>query len=773
MRILKYYITALFFMVLSCEGPIFDVPADEDSIPPTLTITYPADQSVLSDTVTISAYAFDNVELEKVTLYLNDSVVHESKDGPFDYIWPTVNNTEDEYHNIRAKARDLAGNENYTSTIQVLVDNQDNVIPTGALIFPFTGQTLNGDVNIIIEANDNEGISLVTLYINGDSVSAYTQPPYTYLWNTLEEVDDVIYTIHAHVVDNSSNQITLGPINITIDNYETEDLIPPTGNIIHPPSASTVSGTIDIQVNAVDNIQMGYVEFIIDGSLVNTDSIVPYSYTWDTTNEIEDTDHVINVNLSDSVGNTASLFPVTVFVDNIVEPDISPPTIVIYEPAVNQTVSGVITFKTIATDNVGVDRVEFYHNYAFEHVATSFPFNYEWDSNSIVENSEHIWYAKAFDTSGNSSQSQPMAIYLENSDNIYPEGIIQYPYPGQTVEGVINISVSATDNRGISYVEFFINDTSRGTDSQSPYSYSWNTNSFTEDGTHVLYAIIEDNSGNMTTIPSIAVTVDNDDSPENDVTPPVLAILSPLSSQTVSNIVNIRGFANDNDEIQEVNFFVGDQLLATVTDSPYTTLWNTNDLANDSEHIIGMTAEDPSGNESTAQPVLVTVLNEYTGQINNLSLVENENAIALSWDSPNDASSFKIYRDNLFVNEVTSQTYDDIVEPGIEFCYSISAVNSVALEGPQSATSCGTATYPPAPTLSMSIDGTTASLNWSSVASAEFYRIYQDEGLIAEVSELTYEKDIGSGVNTCFKVTSLNSHGTESQVSNEQCGEGS
>ena len=760
-------------MVLSCEGPIFDVPVDEDSIPPTLTITYPADQSVLSDTVTISAYAFDNVELEKVTLYLNDSVVHESKDGPFEYIWPTVNNTEDEYHNIRAKARDLAGNENYTSTIQVLVDNQDNVIPTGALIFPFTGQTLNGDVNIIIEANDNEGISLVTLYINGDSVSAYTQPPYTYLWNTLEEVDDVIYTIHAHVVDNSSNQITLGPINITIDNYETDDLIPPTGNILYPPSASTVSGTIDIQVNAIDNIQMGYVEFIIDGSLVNTDSIVPYSYTWDTTNEIEDTDHVINVNLSDSVGNTASLFPVTVFVDNIVEPDVSPPTIVIYEPAVNQTVSGVITFKTIATDNIGVDRVEFYHNYAFEHVATSFPFNYEWDSNSIVENSEHIWYAKAFDTSGNSTQSQPMAIYLENSDNIYPEGMIQYPYPGQTVEGVINISVSATDNRGISYVEFFINDTSRDTDSQSPYSYSWNTNSFTEDGTHVLYAIIEDNSGNMTTIPSIAVTVDNDDSPENDVTPPVLAILSPLSSQTVSNIVNIRGFANDNDEIQEVNFFVGDQLLATVTDSPYTTLWNTNDLANDSEHIIGMTAEDPSGNESTAQPVLVTVLNEYTGQINNLSLVENENAIALSWDSPNDASSFKIYRDNLFVNEVTSQTYTDIVEPGIEFCYSISAVNSVALEGPQSATSCGTATYPPAPTLSMAIDGTTASLNWSSVASAEFYRIYQDEGLIAEVSELTYEKDIGSGVNTCFKVTSLNSHATESQASNEQCGEGS
>ena len=249
MRILKHYTAVLLLIAVGCEGPIFDVPADEDSIPPTLTITYPADQSVLSDTVVISAYAFDNVELEQVTIYLNDSVVHESKIGPFEYIWPTTNEDEDEYYTIRAKAKDLAGNENYTNTIQVLVDNEDNVLPSGALIFPFTGQTLSGEVNIIIEANDNEGISSVTLFINGDSVAVFTEAPYTFSWNTTEEIDDIIYTIHAHVEDISLNQITLGPINITIDNYETNDLIPPTGNIIYPPSASTVSGDVEIQVS--------------------------------------------------------------------------------------------------------------------------------------------------------------------------------------------------------------------------------------------------------------------------------------------------------------------------------------------------------------------------------------------------------------------------------------------------------------------------------------------------------------------------------------------
>ena len=101
------FILAILF--INCEGPIFDVPDDKDSIPPTLTITYPADQSILSDTVLVTAYAFDNVGLDTVQIFLNDSIIHSSKDGPFSYQWITSNNQEDAYHTIRAKAVDLQG----------------------------------------------------------------------------------------------------------------------------------------------------------------------------------------------------------------------------------------------------------------------------------------------------------------------------------------------------------------------------------------------------------------------------------------------------------------------------------------------------------------------------------------------------------------------------------------------------------------------------------------------------------------------------------------
>ena len=760
-------------LLLSCEGPFFDVPADEDSIPPTLTITFPADQSILSDSVLISAYAFDNVGLDLVTLYLNDSVVHESMEGPFEYLWPTSNNEEDEFHTIRAKATDLAGNVNYTNTLQVLVDNQDNQSPTGALIFPFTGQTLTGEITIIIEASDNDQVETVNLYINGDSIATYQEPPYRYDWNTLNEIDDVIHTIHAHVRDNAGNQITIGPINVTIDNYDSDDEIAPTGTIISPASASTVSGTINIEVNAYDNIRMGHVDFIIDGSAVAHDSIPPYSYSWNTLGEAEDSDHVININLSDSAGNTTSLFPVTVFVDNIEDADIIPPSIVIYDPAANQTVSGTITFMTIATDNVAIDRVEFYHDYELEFTATNYPYNYEWNSTLIAEDSEHVWHAKAFDTSGNDSQTQPMILFVDNIDNIPPTGFILYPYAGQIVSDNIEIQVSASDNVGIAEVEFYLDGNLLSSDDQVPYAHEWNTNSSSEDEEHVIYATIIDLQGNSTDLSPISVTVNNDDAPSNDLTPPIATILTPLSTQAVSDTVIITGFASDNHEIERVMFYVNDQLIETVTDSPFTTNWITYEEANNSEHVIQMTAQDPSGNQSSAQPVLVTVINEYTGEINNLTLLATENTISLSWDAPNDAESYKIYKNGSFLTEINEQFLDDVVVPGTEFCYTVSAVNIVNLEGPQSTEVCETSLYPSSPTLSLSIDGSLANLTWTSVSTAESYRLYQDDVFIIELAVLNHTLDIGTGSNTCFKVTSVNSIGTESLVSNEECGEGS
>ena len=118
------------------------------------------------------------------------------------------------------------------------------------------------------------------------------------------------------------------------------------------------------------------------------------------------------------------------------------------------------------------------------------------------------------------------------------------------------------------------------------------------------------------------MTVNNDDAPENDLTPPFVSIITPLSTQTVSDTVVITGFATDNHEVSQVMFYVNGQLIQTVTDSPFTASWITYDLPNNSEHVLQITATDPSGNQSSAQPVLVTVVNEYIGIINNFTVLK-------------------------------------------------------------------------------------------------------------------------------------------------------
>ena len=47
---LKYYVIILI-VLLSCEGPFFEIPPEPDTTAPLVEITNPADQGVLSDSV--------------------------------------------------------------------------------------------------------------------------------------------------------------------------------------------------------------------------------------------------------------------------------------------------------------------------------------------------------------------------------------------------------------------------------------------------------------------------------------------------------------------------------------------------------------------------------------------------------------------------------------------------------------------------------------------------------------------------------------------------
>ena len=637
MIIKSKYLLIIMVLFLSCEGPLFEIPPEPDTTAPLVVITNPADNATLSDSVLVTIYASDNDEVKLVQLFINDSLVLDSMKAPYEYKWNTVEYTEDKFHNIRARAVDYANNDNQTSPVRVMVDNNDNIKPTGSLLYPFSGQVLNGSISIIAEADDNDSLKSVVFYINEDSVGVKTTAPFIYEWDTTLEFDDYYYVINVQVNDASNNHITLGPISVYIDNEENiqVDTTPPTGTIVYPPAAAVVSGNVTIQIDAFDNEKVEKVEIVIDGSFSVVDQSAPYEYVWNTTDYAEDMDHFISATVTDSSGNNTNLMPVTVFVDNEenVVDDTTPPSVVITSPAANQTVSGNISINAAAFDNVAVSRVEFYHNTELHSTDNSYPYESSWNTQNEAEDSEHISSAKTSDTSNLTAQTQSIAVYVNNEDNVLPTGFIAQPYAGQSVSGNVEILIAASDNIGVSSVDLYINGENIISLTESPYTYDWNTENYSEDNQHFISAKINDEQGNFFNVQPIAVTVNNDPS-ANDNTPPVIAILSPVTGTMVSDSVEVRIYAQDNIGVEQVFLTIDDTLEVTLTDSPYVQIWNTYPYPNDSYHLISATAIDSSNNQSVAQSISVIIDNYYTETINNLFAEQGIGVINLSWDIP-------------------------------------------------------------------------------------------------------------------------------------------
>lgn len=85
------------------------------------------------------------------------------------------------------------------------------------------------------------------------------------------------------------------------------------------------------------------------------------------------------------------------------------------------------------------------------------------------------------------------------ADTTAPSISFLIPDANSTLIGTANIQVTATDNVGVTEVQFLIGTTVIGTDNTSPYAVSVNTLSY-NNGSYVLTATAKDAAGNVTTV---------------------------------------------------------------------------------------------------------------------------------------------------------------------------------------------------------------------------------------------------------------------------------
>jgi len=100
----------------------------------------------------------------------------------------------------------------------------------------------------------------------------------------------------------------------------------------------------------------------------------------------------------------------------------------------------------------------------------------------------------------------------------------------------------------------------------------------------------------------------DDESCEYDTTPPGISIASPVDGAIVSDTITIKTVVADNDGIKNVEFYLDGDLLATVSEEPFQTEWNTSESSN-GEHNLQCKAVDNSDNQTLSESIQVTVAN--------------------------------------------------------------------------------------------------------------------------------------------------------------------
>jgi hypothetical protein len=207
--------------------------------------------------------------------------------------------------------------------------------------------------------------------------------------------------------------------------------------------------------------------------------------------------------------------------------------------------------------------------------------------------------ADGVDSSGNWS----IGLY-QLTDTVAPTAAITSPASGSAVSGTVTVTASASDNVGISKVELYVNGSLSATDTASPYSFAWNTAGLAS-GSYTLMVKAYDAAGNVGPSGNVTVTLNNDH------TPPITAITSPVNGAAVSGSVTVTASASDNVGVSKVELYLNGTLSAVDTASPYSFTWDTTFLANGSAQL-QTKAYDPSGNVGQSGIVTVNVNNDHT-----------------------------------------------------------------------------------------------------------------------------------------------------------------
>ncbi len=356
--------------------------------------------------------------------------------------------------------------------------------------------TNSGPLNLVANFASSAGRSAATVSIvegvpgrNGTATELSTLANVT----TTPSVGEHYY--YAKITQDDGNILWSAPVWVTQLDSGGADVTPPTVSA----SESGSSGTITLSATASDAVGVTAVDFYVDGALTGSDGSAPYAITVDSTT-LTNASHSLVAKARDAAGNVGNSTAVSFTVNNPIV-DTTAPTVSSSESGT----SGTITLSATASDNVGVSRVEFYVDGVLKSTDTTAPYAATLDSTTL-SNGSHALTAKAFDAAGNSATSSTVNFSVSN---VAPDTTAPSVSASESgTSGTITMSATASDNVGVTKVEFYIDGALKSTDTTSPYSATLNSTTLTN-GSHALTAKAYDAAGNVATSTAANFSINN------------------------------------------------------------------------------------------------------------------------------------------------------------------------------------------------------------------------------------------------------------------------
>ncbi|HET9849387.1 MAG TPA: chitobiase/beta-hexosaminidase C-terminal domain-containing protein, partial [Candidatus Dormibacteraeota bacterium] len=396
---------------------------------------------------------------------------------------------------VKYRAYDNAGNAEPVNSQLIQIDT----IPPASTIscngIACASGFYNATVSISLAATDSGGSGVASIRYTTDGTDpsltngnvyggAFSLPGST--------------TVKYRAYDNAGN---VEPVNSQLIQIDTTA---PTVSITSPANGAIVSGTINLEASASDNVAVDHVDFLVDGQRIGTDSALPYSLAWNSAS-VPDGSHTIQVVAFDSAANQTTA-AVTVTVENSTTDTIPPVSTIACNGAAcsGGYYNAAVSITLSATDNPGGTGVASIR-YTTDGSDPSLTNGNTYGGAFSLASTTTVKY-RAYDNAGNAEAVNVQVIQI---DTVAPSSTISCN--GTTCastyyNAAVSMALSATDNAGGSGVAS-IRYTTDGSD-PSLTNGSIYAAAFSLSGTTTVKYRAYDNAGNAEPINQALIRID-------------------------------------------------------------------------------------------------------------------------------------------------------------------------------------------------------------------------------------------------------------------------